>query len=34
MESLLIMRDEEIDKLRVIREVIAGKLSWREAGQR
>jgi transposase len=34
MESLLIMRDEEIDKLRVIREVIAGKLSWREAGER
>jgi hypothetical protein len=34
MESLLIMRNEEIDKLRVIREVIAGKLSWREAGER
>jgi hypothetical protein len=34
MESLLIMRDEEIDKLRVIREVIGGKLTWRQAGQR
>jgi hypothetical protein len=34
MEQLLAMRNEEIDKLRVIREVLTGKLSWREAGER
>ena len=34
MEPLLIMRNEEIDKLRVIREIIDGKLSWREASKR
>jgi hypothetical protein len=34
MEPLLIMRNEEIDKLRVIREIIDGKLSWREASER
>lgn len=34
MEQLLTMRNEEIDKLRVIREVLTGKLSWREAGER
>jgi hypothetical protein len=34
MEQILTMRNEEIDKLRVIREVIDGKLSWRAAGER
>ena len=32
MEQILTMRNEEIDKLRVIREVLDGKLSWQEGG--
>jgi len=34
MEQILTMRNEEVDNLRVIREVLDGKLSWPEAGER
>ena len=34
MELILTMRNEEIDKLRVIREALDKKLSWQEAGER
>jgi len=34
MEQILTMRNEEIDKLRVIREVLDRKLSWQEGGER
>jgi len=34
MEQILTMCNKEMDKLRVIREVLDGKLSWQEGGER
>jgi hypothetical protein len=33
MEETLTMRNQEIDKLKVIQDVLHGKLTWRKAGQ-